>query len=224
MWSKPSKGIQAARSHIHPKALLVGHPISQCRASTNTIEPSSPVDSLGMHALIRLPCAAPHGHEDVQDGSRTRSVWTGHEYRAHPLTDPARWSIVLRRNDAIECSEHFITPPLLKGTLSSFNSVIGVVLVSRMVLNLRGVAAEAREDSQASWGNLRTTAQPQSRDNPGMELSSISPLSVARSTPAKKAPFPGQDERADVKDFGPVLDISRARIIEITNLRNVSLV
>ncbi|KAF7986824.1 hypothetical protein HWV62_12516 [Athelia sp. TMB] len=153
----------------------------------------------------------------------TKTYRTAHEHAASgQATSTVHIPTLILRDEPFR--DLIVLQPLLKGTLSSFNSVIGVVLVSRMVLNLRGVAAEAREDSQASWGNLRTTAQPQSRDSPGMELSSISPLSVARSTPAKRAPFPGQDERADVKDFGPVLDISRARIIEITNLRNVSLV
>ncbi|KAF7986883.1 hypothetical protein HWV62_12634 [Athelia sp. TMB] len=99
-----------------------------------------------------------------------------------------------------------VTPPLLKGSLSSFNSVMGVTLVSRMVLNLRNVATEVHEDSHPSWSMSQSFSHPNFRANPEIELDSIKAA----------APGPVRVWRADseLDSRGAVIDISNSMHVD----------
>ncbi|KAF7986885.1 hypothetical protein HWV62_12638 [Athelia sp. TMB] len=115
-----------------------------------------------------------------------------------------------------------ISQPLLRGTLASFNSVIGVILVSRMVLNLRGVRDDAREDWQPTRGHPQIPTKPRSRGSSAMELSSISPILIPRNPLEKMGSVYAHEWREEFDDFGPVVDISRSYQIEVTDLGNGS--
>ncbi|KZP23917.1 hypothetical protein FIBSPDRAFT_951518 [Athelia psychrophila] len=118
------------------------------------------------------------------------------------LRDGALYFTGIALSNALNIICFYVTPPLLKGSFSSFNSVIGIVFVSRMVLSLRAAAIESHEKSHChtAWNvGSEIFSHPQFRGPDAedtIELSSISNPSERRS-------------QADIgANFGPVIDIS----------------
>ncbi|KZP23938.1 hypothetical protein FIBSPDRAFT_951535 [Athelia psychrophila] len=95
----------------------------------------------------------------------------------------------------------YLTPPLLKGSLSTLTSIMGVTLVSRVVLNLREVSAPMALPHQSSWSDPGIASYMNSRGK--IRLQSID----ARS-PADRSPGVSYGWKATADVHLPIIDIT----------------
>ncbi|KZP23919.1 hypothetical protein FIBSPDRAFT_930145 [Athelia psychrophila] len=95
----------------------------------------------------------------------------------------------------------YLTPPLLKGSLSTVTSVMGVTLVSRVVLNLREASAPIAPPQQSSWSDPGVVSHTNSRGN--FQLQSID----ARG-PVDRSPVISYGWQATADDPLPIIHIT----------------
>lgn len=111
------------------------------------------------------------------------------------LRDGILYFVGITVSNAINIMFFYYPPPLLKGALSTLNSVINITLVSRMVLNLRDSATQSEVETQVtaqSWGNLNFASRGTFRD---MQLETV--LDISRAALATKR-HPASDNWSDI--------------------------
>lgn len=187
---------------------LEGYPgCTLAHTAENAIRLAIPWECMLLYDTLVLLLTVMRTYRTTQDRAAVRRATSAVHIPTLILRDGALYFAGMALSNALNIVCFYVTPPLLKGSLSSFNSVMGVTLVSRMVLNLRDVATETHEDSHPSWNTTQTFSRPHFRENPGMELSSIGTI---RKPSVTRGAVPGHDWNVELDDLKPVIDISHS--------------